>query len=183
MGHDDNGIDEGCDSVGTAASRKSGLGVMVVSDTCGGYVAVLIYRCTTDETDESFTVFEKFVCLKAQISVRRQRSAAVGHGTQVTDASGNLHGVEIHQPALNDQRAAGLYFFFRHNRANQRKACAYNHYLIFFDHFGNGICLHFRFRVVHQIISPFATLSSETWYPIPGTTFRSIRRDAPSLFK
>ena len=101
----DNGICEGCDSVGTAGTGESGLGMMIITDTGRVYVSVRIDLSAADERDQSLIIMKPLIGLEADEADIGPLNTAVSHETKVTYGTGNLDGGAVHQTALNDQVA------------------------------------------------------------------------------
>ena len=163
MLHHDHSITEGSDSVCTAGACETGLGLHIVTlseDTCGVYVSVGVDLCAADKGDQTILVMEPLIGLKANETDVGPLNGTMGHETVIANRTRNLYRRTVHKSALYDGMAAGAYRTLCKRSANERKACANDNDLIFFNALCNGICLHFLFCIL-CIISHFSFSSPQ----------------------
>ena len=117
LDHDDR-VCKGRDSVGSAGTGETGLGIVVIADAGGVYISVGVNLSAADEGDQSLVVMKPLVCLETDETDIGPLNAAVSHETKVTYGTGYLDGGAVHQAALNDQVALGCEQSLRNGCAN-----------------------------------------------------------------
>ncbi len=161
--HHDDGVAVGGNAVGAAGTGETGGGLQVVAlaeDAGGVHVAVRVDLSAADEGNETILVVQPLVGLEADEADVGPLHGAVRHEAVITDGTGDLNGVAVHQAGLNDGVAAGADRALGEGRTDQGQTRTDDDDLVFLDVLSNGISLHFLLGIL-RIIRHFY-LASQT---------------------